>query len=198
MVVADGHLLVDLHGAALDPSDRDPPYIVVVVDRRNQYPSRLVRVPFGRLDVVHDRIHQRLEVYPLGFGGVTCSTIPPGAEYHRAIELGVGCAEVHQQLERLVNHLIDPRIRPVDLVDDDDNRKVKLERLAQYKPGLGHRAFGRIDQQQHPVDHLEHPLDLSAEVGVSGGVNNVDLYAFVLGGGIFRKNGDPAFPLDVV
>jgi hypothetical protein len=32
----------------------------------------------------------------------------------------------------------------------------------------------RVDQQQHRVDHRQHALDLAAEVGVAGRIDDVD------------------------
>ena len=47
--------------------------------------------------------------------------------------------------------------------------------LAQHVAGLRHGALGGVHQQQHAVGHLQHPLDLAAEVGVAGGVDDVDV-----------------------
>ena len=52
-----------------------------------------------------------------------------------------------------------------------------LERLAQHEARLRHRPFGGVDQQQAAVGHLQHALDLAAEVGVAGRVDEVDLGA---------------------
>ena len=48
------------------------------------------------------------------------------------------------------------------------------QRLAQHEAGLRQRPLGRVDQQQHPVDHRQPALHLAAEVGVAGGVDDVD------------------------
>ncbi len=39
---------------------------------------------------------------------------------------------------------------------------------------LWHRAFGGIGQQNNAVRHMQHALHLTAEIGVTGGINNVD------------------------
>ena len=49
------------------------------------------------------------------------------------------------------------------------------EGLAQHEAGLRQRALGGVDEQQHAVDHDQAALDLAAEVGVAGGVDDVDL-----------------------
>ena len=50
-----------------------------------------------------------------------------------------------------------------------------VEGLAEHEPGLGHRPLGGVDQHQRAVGHLQHALDLAAEVGVAGRVDQVDL-----------------------
>ena len=57
--------------------------------------------------------------------------------------------------------------------------KSQRERLARNEAGLRHRAFDGIDQQQHAVDHRQHALDLAAEIGVPGRVDDVDMRAVV-------------------
>src|SRR5690606_5940570 len=69
---------------------------------------------------------------------------------------------------------------------------------------LRHRAVHRVDQYQHRVDHRQHALDLAAEVGVPGGVDDVDapylarLRVGPADRGVLREDGDAAFLLDVV
>ena len=65
-------------------------------------------------------------------------------------------------------------VGPVDLVDHQDDGQVPSERLAQHEPGLRERALGGVDEQHDAVDHRERPLDLAAEVGVAGGVDDVE------------------------
>jgi hypothetical protein len=60
------------------------------------------------------------------------------------------------------------RVGAVDLVDQHDRLQAKAQRLAEHELGLRQRAFGRVDQQHHAVDHRQDALDLAAEVGVAG------------------------------
>ena len=85
----------------------------------------------------------------------------------REVELVDVGVEVEEQLLDVVDDLGDPGVGPVDLVDDEDDRQLRLERLAQHEAGLRQRALGRVDEQQHAVDHRQRPLDLAAEVGVA-------------------------------
>ncbi len=73
-----------------------------------------------------------------------------------------------------------------------------LQRLAQDKARLGHRPVVGVNDQQDPVDHLEDAFDFTAEIGVSGRVDNIDARIAVADGGVFRQDGDTALALQVV
>ena len=76
--------------------------------------------------------------------------------------------------------------------------QAERQRLARDEARLRHRAFDRVDQQQHAVDHRQHALDLAAEVGVAGRVDDVDARAAVLDRAVLGEDGDAALALDVV
>ena len=76
--------------------------------------------------------------------------------------------------------------------------KPALERLGEHEPRLRHRPFGRVDQHQRPVGHPQHALDLAAEVGVAGRVDEVDLHALVVDGDVLGQDRDAALALQVV
>ena len=61
-----------------------------------------------------------------------------------------------------------------------------------------HGALEGVDEQQGAVGHMKDALDLAAEVGVAGGVDDVDLDALVLDGDVLGKDGDAALALLVV
>ena len=112
--------------------------------------------------------------------------------------------QVHEQLVGLVDDLGDPGVAAVDLVDDEDDRHVGVERLAQHEPGLRQRALGRVDQQHDAVDHRQAALDLAAEVGVAGGVDDVDRHRLAVAGGtgvvhrgVLREDRDALLALEV-
>jgi hypothetical protein len=63
---------------------------------------------------------------------------------------------------------------------------------------LGQRPLGGVDQQQDAVGHAHHPLDLAAEVGVAGRVDDVDLDAVDGHGDVLGEDGDAALALQVV
>ena len=72
-----------------------------------------------------------------------------------------------------------------------------LQGLAQDEPGLGQGALGGVHQQQDTVHHGQAPLHLPAEVGVSRGVDDVDLDPVVEDGRVLGQDGDALLPLQV-
>ena len=115
----------------------------------------------------------------------------------RKLDLRLVGVEVEEQLVDLVDDLVDPGIGAVDLVDDEDHRQPGLERLAQHEPGLRERSLARVDEQQHAVDHRQAALDLAAEVGVAGRVDDVELDAAVADRGVLGEDRDPLLALEV-
>ena len=91
------------------------------------------------------------------------------------VEHGLVGVEIDEEVVDLVEDLLGAGVGAVDLVDDDDGRELGFEGLGEHVAGLRQRAFGGVDEQDDAVDHLEGALDLAAEVGVAGGVDDVDL-----------------------
>ena len=71
------------------------------------------------------------------------------------------------------------------------------QRLAQDETGLGLGPVVGIDDQQDAVDHPEGPLDLAAEVGVAGGVDDVDRLVLPVDGGVLGLDRDPLLLFEV-
>ena len=72
------------------------------------------------------------------------------------------------------------------------------QRLLQHVAGLWEGALGGVDQQQHAIDHRQGALDLAAEVGVTGRVDQVDLDAFPHDRGGLGQDGDATLTFLVV
>ena len=64
-----------------------------------------------------------------------------------------------------------------------------LKRLLHDEAGLGHGAFGRVDEHENAVDHHHYALHLARKVGVTRRVDDVYFYAVVVNGRIFGENG---------
>ena len=63
---------------------------------------------------------------------------------------------------------------------------------------MRHRAFLRVDQQHDTVHHAQHAFHFTTEVGVSRGVDDIDMGAVVINGGVLGQNGNAAFTLEIV
>ena len=86
--------------------------------------------------------------------------LPGDAVEDREIQLLVIGVQIHEQLVYLVHDLVDPGVFLVDLIDKQNRVEPLFQRLLQYEPGLGHRSFTGIHQQDHGIDGLDDPLDL--------------------------------------
>ena len=91
-----------------------------------------------------------------------------------------------------------PRVGLVDLVDADDRLEADLQRLADDELGLRHRPFGGVDEHDRAVDHRQDALDLAAEIGVAGRVDDIDAHVLPHHRGRLGENGDAALALEIV
>src|SRR5262249_16986549 len=116
----------------------------------------------------------------------------------RKVELLLGRSQAVEELEGLVDDPLGPRTGAVNLVHHYDRLQAQGERLARYEAGLRHGPVDRIDQQQHAVDHRQHALDFASEIGVAGGVDDVDVRIAVLERAVLGEDRDPSFALEIV
>ena len=133
--------------------------------------------PVAGGDGADDGFKERLQV-GAGRGGVSGG----GAGFGHGVEDGelelrfVG-VEIDEEVVDLVEDFLRARVGAVDFVDDDDGRQLGFERFGEDVARLRQRAFGCVDEEHDAVDHFEGALDFAAEVGVAGGVNDVDFAA---------------------
>ena len=73
-----------------------------------------------------------------------------------------------------------------------------LQRLADHELGLRHRPLGRVDEHDGAVDHRQDALDLAAEIGVAGRVDDVDAGVLPDDRGRLGQDGDAALLLEIV
>ncbi len=97
----------------------------------------------------------------------------------REVKLGRVDDKVQKQFRNGIKHLIRACLWPVYLIDDDDRLQFIFQRLSQHKSGLRHGSVYCIDEQEHAVHHGERTLDLTAEVGMSRCIDDVDLIVVV-------------------
>ena len=117
---------------------------------------------------------------------------------HGEVELAVIRAEGCEEVEHFLMDFVRAGVLAVDLVDDDDGLDALGEGLGEDELGLGEDAFGGVDQDDGAVDHVQDALDLAAEIGVAGGVDDVDAGALPGHGGAFGQDRDAAFAFEVV
>jgi hypothetical protein len=114
------------------------------------------------------------------------------------IHLLVAGLEVAEEVEHLGEDLVRAGVAAIDLVDDDDDREAALEALREDEARLRERPFRGVDEEQRPVGHHQRALDLTTEIGVAGGIDDVDLDALVPDAGVLREDGDAALFLEIV
>ena len=208
--------------AGVDPDEREPPEEGRGVEVGHLGDQRRGLVVDGRGDVVEDRLEERFEV---GAGGERPVLGPAGvgpAGFGRAVDDGdlqeaveglpvlvfqVG-AQGQEEVLGFVDDGVDARVRAVDLVDDRDDGQPGLQGLAQDEPGLRQRPLRGVDEEDDAVDHGQPSLDLAAEVGVPGGVDDVDGHASggaepggrgarVADGGVLGEDRDALFAFEI-
>ena len=162
-------------------ADADAAHVVVVVQGGDQHLQRAVRCDLGR---------RQASGWPrtAGTGPSQRSGVGSPAARVRARRRRPGSRPARRWRPGRTNRSKISSTTPsgrasgaVDLVDHDHRLVAQLQGLAQDEAGLGHGALDGVHQQQHAVGHLEHALDLAAEVGVAGRVDEVDLDALPSG-----------------
>ena len=159
--------------------------------------ERVLGLVLRRRDALDQQVHERREVVGQVVGVEPGAAGPRVAVDDRELDLLLVGVEVEEQLVDLVDDLGGARVGAVDLVDHEDHRQPRLERLAQHEPRLGQRALGRVDEQQHAVDHRQPALDLAAEVGVARRVDDVELDAAVAHRRVLGEDRDALLALEV-
>ena len=198
----DGHAGNGL--AALDPAGQQTAEEGIALDQHVQDLERLVLLGdlFRLRHMVDDQVEQRAQVVR---GLVQVQRRPAGPARGvdvREVQLLVGRADGGEQVEGGVVDLVGIGVGAVDLVDAQDRTQAHLQGLGQHEFGLGHDALFGVDQQDAAVHHAQDALDLAAEVGVAGGVDDVDPGLAGLPvpqhRGAFGQDGDAPFLLLVV
>ena len=152
-----------------------------------------------RPDVAQHQVEQRLHAVIVGSVQARCHPALLGRTVEdREIELFVGGVERGEQVEDFVEDLCGPGIRAIDLVDDDDGFEAHLQRFGDNELGLRQRAFGGVDQHQRTVDHIQNPFDLAAEIGMAGGIHDIDARVLPHHRGRLGQDRDAAFALEII
>jgi len=105
--------------------------------------------------------------------------------------------KIDEQIVYLVDDLFDSGIAPVDLVDNEDYGHAPFQGLFEDKTGLRQGPFAGIHEENGSVHHIEAPFHLAAEVSVSRGIDDIDLYLAISDGGILGHDCYPPLPLEI-
>jgi hypothetical protein len=184
--------------AADQPADGEPPDVVVVGEVVG------LELRGGRLDdrgarqLLDDHVEERAEIGP-GDGQIAGRRAGPRVGVDdREFDLMLVGAEVDEEPVDLVEHLGAARVGAVDLVEADGRLESERQRLPEHEAGLGQRPLRGVDQQHHTVDHGERAFDLGPEVGVAGGVDDVDAHVAPGDARVLGQNGDAALAFEIV
>lgn len=118
--------------------------------------------------------------------------------YRMEIQLIFRGVEVVHQVEYHFVYLIGPAVGFINFVNYHNRLQANLKGFLQYKTGLRHRTFERIDQQQYSVGHIQHALHFTSKIGVARSVDDVNLVSLVIDGNVFGQNGNSPLTLQVV
>ena len=182
--------LAHLQDAVHQAADGELAHVGVIVEVRDEILRHGQIIPLRTWNCRQDRIEERREIrravpeLPVG------DTAFGIRVEDRKLDLLLRRIEVDEEVVHLVDHHLDPRIGAVDLVDDEDDGNLPGKGLLQHEARLRQRAFARIDQQHHPVHHVQAPLDLPAEIGVARRVHDVDLHLPVADGRVLGHDRD--------
>ena len=141
-------------------------------------------------------------------GGVDDGEVEDGVQVDVGVLVGEIGRQGQEQVGGLGDDLADARVGTVHLVDDEDDRQIGGERLAQHEAGLGKRPLRGVHEQDDAVDHGQAALDLTAEIGVPGSIDDVDGDALgepgvdggrtaVVNGGVLGEDGDALLALEL-
>ena len=140
-------------------------------------------------------IKQRDKVLALNIGVERSCAVSSGAVDNRAFELFVVGVEIEQKLQHLIYDLLRSCVGTVGLIYDNNDLVTKFKRLLEHEPCLRHSALEAVHKQENAVYHFKDTLDLAGEIGMSGGIDDVDLYVLVCDGGVFGEYRYSAFTL---
>ncbi len=192
-----GHPVVLAHLAVDDAADHEPADIVVPVERGGPELEPHLGIEAGRGDGVDQRLEERGQRLRIVVEGKLGDALAGVGVEDGEVELVLRGLEIDEEIVDLVEHLHGPGVLAVDLVDHDDGGEAGLERLLEHEARLGQGAFRRVHEEEHAVHEGERPLHLAAEVGVAGGVHDVDLHVLVMNGRVLGHDGDALLALEV-
>ena len=199
---ADQHVHVGLDGAGAHAAHTNAAYERRVVERGNLQLQGGIRVPCMGRHVLQNGVEQGRHVGTPLLARSTLLQAGPAVDArsvdHRKIQLLIGGAQLVEQIEGGVDHLVAIGTGFVDLIHHHDGLEAQGQRLLGHEAGLRHRAFLGVDQQHHAIHHGQRTFHFPTEVRVARGVDDVDVGAFPAHGTVLGQDGDATLALDGV
>ena len=147
--------------------------------------------------MVKNGIKERLKVFASGIRIKRCSAFASGAEKHRAFKLFFGSIEIKEKFKNFVSDIIKSCIGFVNFVDNNNYGVIHLKSSLENESGLGHRAFCCVNKKDNAVYHFENTFNFTAEVCVSGSIDDIDFYSVIMNRSVFCKDGNASFTFKV-
>ena len=197
-VLVDAHdRIADFHVTAGDLADGDASHVIAPVEIADEHLKGRLDIGGGRGNMFHDGLEERGHPIVFVLESLDGVTVARAGVNERGIELFFRGVEFQEQLQHLVVHLVRVGVLAVDLVDDHDDFQAVGEGFLQDEASLRLRAVECVDEQQHAIDHAEDAFDFAAEIGVAGGIDDIDRVAAPMDGGVLGLDGDALFLLEV-
>jgi hypothetical protein len=197
VAVQAGRLVADFGFAAVYFAEGDTPDVIGIIQVGHQHLEFHPGMGAGRGDVFNDgvkkRLHGRALLFEVDLGVTILGAGIDGGE----IQLLIGGVERDEEIKDAIQDFVWIDVVAVNFIDDDDGLGAGFQGLAQDEAGLGLGAIGGIDHQEDAVDHVHDALDFAAEIGVAGGIDDVDVVILVFEGGVFGADGDAFFAFEV-
>ena len=194
LVFADAHKGVLGVGVAVaDTAHGKAAEVVGVVEVSHEHVEGLFHIVAGSGDILEDGVEEGSHVLALVVDAVHGHGVAADGVEHGEFELVFVGIEVDEQVIDFVEHFVGAGVLTVDLVQHHDDGKVQAKGLAEHEAGLGEGAFGSVHEQDNAVHHGEGAFHFTAEVGVAGGVEDVDAHILPLHGAVLGRDGDAAF-----
>ena len=192
------HVLAGLNAATNDLADANTTHVRRVIQCRNLQLQRRIDISIRCRNVRQNGVEQRLHVFARLIQFQSRPAVEARGIHNREIQLFVGSTQLIEQIKGQIHCLIRIGAIAVNLIDQHDRTQAKGQRLLRYEAGLRHRAFSSIHQQYHAVDHAQYAFDFTTEVGVTRGIDDVDVHAVVFNSGVLGKNRDATFLFQIV
>ena len=142
-----------------------------------------VKLSLGSGNFADNSVEQRLHISACFVVILGCVAVARGSVNYREFKLILVGAELDKEVENLVDYFLGTRAGTVDFVEHNQRLFAEAESLFEHESRLGHTALKSVYEQNNAVYHLQNTLNLAAEIGVSGGVHDVDFNSVVKHGG---------------